>query len=206
VTGSGTEWPPSSGAGSPDCAPLWRTSDTCLRRTSIRRATNDLSSALAPASGTPIATPWSPLAGGWDTASLDIAYITMALAPPSSYWVIDSSASYHTTPTTGILSRFHPPNSSHPTSIVVGNDSTLPVTLVGASVLPVPFYLNNVLVAPHITHNLLSVRRFTTDNSCSIEFDLSGFFVKDLTTKTPLTQCDSVGPLYTLRPSTTSTT
>jgi hypothetical protein len=94
------------------------------------------------------------------------------------------------------------PLSSHPSSIVVGNGSTLPVTSVGASVLRGPFYLNDVLVAPHITHNLLSVRRFTTDNSCSIEFDPSGFFVKDLATRTPLARYDSSGPLYTLQPST----
>jgi hypothetical protein len=127
----------------------------------------------------------------------------MALAPPSSNWVIDSGASYHTTPIAGMLSRSHPPPSTHPTSIVVGNSSTLPVTSVGALVLPRPFYLNDVLVAPHITHNLLSVRRFTTDNSCSIEFDPSGFSVKDLATRTPLARCDSVGPLYTLRPTST---
>jgi hypothetical protein len=95
-----------------------------------------------------------------------------------------------------------PPHSSHPSSIVVGHGSTLPVTSVGASVLPGPFYHNNVLVAPHITHNLLSVRCFTTDNSCSIEFDPSGFSVKDLANRTPLARCDSSGPLYTLRPST----
>jgi hypothetical protein len=127
----------------------------------------------------------------------------MALAPPSSDWVIDSGASYHTTPTTGMLSHSHQPPSTHPTSIVVGNGSTLPITSVGASVLPGPFYLNDVLVAPHITHNLLSVRRFTTDNSCSIEFDPTGFSVKDLATRTPLARCDSVGPLYTLRASST---
>jgi hypothetical protein len=74
------------------------------------------------------------------------------------------------TPTPGMLSHSHPPPSIHPTSTVVGNGSTLPVTSVGASVLPGPFYLNDILVAPHITHNLLSVCRFTTDNSCSIEF------------------------------------
>jgi hypothetical protein len=91
----------------------------------------------------------------------------------------------------------------NPTSIVVGNGSTLPVTSVGVSVLPGPFYLNDVLVAPHITHNLLSVRRFTTDNSCSIEFDPFGFSVKDLATRTPLARCDSSGPLYTFRPSST---
>jgi hypothetical protein len=100
-------------------------------------------------------------------------------------------------------SRSHPPPPTHPTSIVVGNSSTLPVTSVGALVLPGSFYLNDVLVAPHITHNLLSVRRFTTDNSCSIEFDPTSFSVKDLATKTPLARCDSVGPLYMLRSSST---
>jgi hypothetical protein len=103
-----------------------------------------------------------------------------------------------------MLTRSHPPHSSHPTSIVVGNGSTLPVISVGASVLPGPFYLNDVLVAPHITHNLLFVRWFTIDDSCFIEFDPSGFSVKDLATRTTLVRCDSTGPHYTLRPSTTS--
>jgi hypothetical protein len=102
-----------------------------------------------------------------------------------------------------MLSRSHPPPPAHPTSIVVGNGSTLLVTSVGASVLPRPLYLNDVLVAPHITHNILSICRFTNDNSCSIEFDPTGFSVKDLATRTPLTRCHSVGPLYTLQPSST---
>jgi hypothetical protein len=120
------------------------------------------------------------------------------MTPPSSDWVIDFGASYHTTPTTGTLSRSHPP----PIPLILGNVSTLPVTSVGASVFPGPFYLNDVLVAPHITHNLLFVRRFTTDNSCSIEFDPSGFSVKDLAIRTLLARCDSSGPLYTFQPST----
>jgi hypothetical protein len=102
--------------------------------------------------GTHTMTPWSPLAGGWDIASLAAAYSTMVLAPPSLDWVVDSGASYHTIPTAGMLSRSHPHHSSHPTSIVVGNGSTLPVTFVGVSVLPGPFYLNDLIVAPHITH------------------------------------------------------
>jgi hypothetical protein len=156
-----------------------------------------------PPTGTSTTTPWPPFTGDWDPTAFAAAYSNMALAPPSSDWVIDSGASYHITPTTAMLSRSHPPPSTHPTSIVVGNGSTLPVTSVGASVLPGPFYLNDVLVAPHITHNLLFVRRFTTDNACSIEFDPSGFSVKDLATKTPLARCDSVRPLYTLWPSST---
>jgi hypothetical protein len=148
--------------------------------------------------------PCSPFTSGWDANALAAAYCTMALAPPSPDWVIDSGASYHTTPTTGMLSHSHPPPSTNPTSIVVGNGSTLPATLVGASVLPRPFYLNDVLIARHITHNLLSVRQFTTDNSCSIEFDPIDFSMKDLATRTPLARCDSVRPLYTLRSSSTT--
>jgi hypothetical protein len=124
------------------------------------------------------------------------------MAPPSSDWVIDYGASYHTSPTAGVLSRSHPPHPSHPPLTIVGNGSTLPITSIGASVLPTPFYLNNVLVAPHITHNLLSGRWFTTDNYYSIEFDPSGFSMKDLATRTPLACCDNAGPLYTLWPST----
>jgi hypothetical protein len=158
-----------------------------------------------PPPGPSTTTPWSPFAASWDRAALASAYNTMALAPPPSDWVIDFDASYHTTPTTGMLSRSHPPPPTHPTSIVVRNGSTLPVTSIGALVLSGPFYLNDVLVAPHITHNLLFVCRFTTDNSCSIEFDPTGFSVKDLATRTPLARCDSVDPLYTLRSSSTST-
>jgi hypothetical protein len=52
-----------------------------------------------------------------------------------------------------------------PSSIIVGNGSVLPVTSVGDTVLPGPFYLNNILVAPDIIQNLLFVHEFTTNNS-----------------------------------------
>ncbi|PZU03064.1 MAG: hypothetical protein DI619_04830 [Francisella sp.] len=35
--------------------------------------------------------------------------------------------------------------------------------------------LRDVLVAPALIKNLISVRQFTRDNSCSIEFDAFGF-------------------------------
>jgi hypothetical protein len=92
-----------------------------------------------------------------------------------------------------------PPHPSLPSSIVVGNGSALPVTLVGDAVLPGPSRLSNVLVAPHIIQNRLSIRQFTTNNSCSMEFDPFGLSVKDLATRTLLARCDSPGPLYTLR-------
>ena len=73
------------------------------------------------------------------------------------------------------------------------NSSTLPVTSVGDSVLPGPFYLNDVLVVTLIIQNLLPARRFATDASCLIEFDPFGLSVKDLATMTLLTLRDSLG-------------
>jgi hypothetical protein len=61
--------------------------------------------------------------------------------------IADSGASNHTTPNSGNVSLSHPPNSNMPSSIVVGNHSILPVTSVGDTVLPGPFYLNNIVVA-----------------------------------------------------------
>jgi hypothetical protein len=96
-------------------------------------------------------------------------------------------------------------NSASPSSIVVGNGSTLPVTSVGDSVFPGPFYLNIILLAPNIVQSLLSVRHFTTDNWCSMEFDPFGLSVKDLTTRNVITRSNSTGPMYTLRlPSSTA--
>jgi histone deacetylase 1/2 len=79
---------------------------------------------------------------------------------------------------------------------MVGDGSCLPVTSVGST--HGPFRLSNVLVAPQIVHNLLSIRQFTADNSCSVEFDTSGLSVKDLVIGRPLLRCDNTRSFYTL--------
>jgi hypothetical protein len=79
---------------------------------------------------------------------------------------------------------------------MVDDGSCLPITLGSATG---PFRLPYVLVAPHMIHNLLSIRQFTADNSCSVEFDPFGLTVKDYLSRHPLFRCDSSGPLYTLR-------
>ena len=80
---------------------------------------------------------------------------------------------------------------------MVGDGSWLPVTAVGSALGS--FRLPNVLVSPRMVHNLLFIRQFTPDNSCSIEFDSSGLTVKDSASRRPLLRCDSTGPLFTLR-------
>jgi hypothetical protein len=118
--------------------------------------------------------------------------------PPTSIqdWVADSSATHHTTPSVGNISTIHPLASSNPSSIVVGNGSSLSITSVGDSILPGLFYLNNILLAPDMVQSFLSVR---TDNWCSMKFDSFGLSVKDLTTKNMIVRLNNTSPMYTMR-------
>jgi hypothetical protein len=50
-----------------------------------------------------------------------------------------------------------------------------------------------------MVQSLLSIRRFTIDNWCSMEFDPFGLSVKDLSTRNVIVSSNSTGPLYTLR-------
>jgi hypothetical protein len=113
--------------------------------------------------------------------------------------VADSGVTHHTTPSVDNISTLRHLASSNPSSISVGNGSSLPITSVGDSVLPGPFYLNNILLASDMVQNLLSIHRFTTDNWCSKEFHLFNLSVKDLMTKNMIIRSNSTGPLYTMR-------
>lgn len=86
-------------------------------------------------------------------------------------------------------------------NIVVGNGYSIPVLGQGTKYLPKPFppfVLKNILYAPKLLKNLISVRRFITHNSVSVEFDPFGFLVKDYKTRTPILRCNSSGDLYPL--------
>jgi hypothetical protein len=111
---------------------------------------------------------------------------------------MDSGASSHMASDHGILSS-PVPFSSH--KIIVGNGASLPVTHTGSHTFSFDsknLFLRNILIVPHIIKNLISVRQFTIDNLCSIEFDPFGFSVKDLLNKTVILRCNIPGPLYSL--------
>jgi hypothetical protein len=96
-----------------------------------------------------------------------------------------------------LLSRLPAAHSSIP----VGKGACITVTSRGSSILSTDtsqFVLNNVLVAPSIIHNLLSVLQFTRDNSCSIKFDTFGFSIKELWTGCVILHCNSASDLYTI--------
>jgi hypothetical protein len=125
----------------------------------------------------------------------------MALHPPRTSvqdWVVDSSATHHTTPSVGNISTLHPLNLSNPSSIIIGNGSSLLINSVGDSVLLGPFYLSNILLAPDMVQSLSSVCRFTTANWCSIKFDSFNLSMKDLSTQNMIVRSNITGPLYTM--------
>jgi hypothetical protein len=112
-------------------------------------------------------------------------------------WYLHSSATTHITNNQGTLTSFYSPSNVNSRSIVVGNESTMPIYSVGSTTLTSqPFHLNHVLVSPAVIKNLISVRKFTRDNACSIEFDPYGFSVKDLAMRTILHRSSSSGDLY----------
>jgi hypothetical protein len=93
--------------------------------------------------------------------------------PQSTDWYFGSGATSHMTSDAHSLSYLSSPRYPFPSSIVVGDGSLLPVTATGAAHLS-SLSLNNVLVSPKLIKNLISVRQFTTDNNCSVEFDPAG--------------------------------
>lgn len=131
----------------------------------------------------------------WDQSALITTLNSMSVQQqPSSNgdWFMDASTSTHMSSGSGKFSSTSPlASSSH---IIVCNGSTLSITHFGSSI-PTPSsprLLNNILIAPTVIKNLISVHSFTRDNSISIEFDPFGFFVKDLCTKAEILCCDTM--------------
>jgi hypothetical protein len=131
------------------------------------------------------------------------------VAPPASVqtwapsspkeWVFDSGATAHLSKYAGILDSF----SSYPVYryVTVGDGFSIPVSSSAHASLPSvlsnhPLHLRNVLVTPRIIKNLISIRRFTTNNNCSIDFYPFGFSVRDLFSWRELLRCNSTRELY----------
>ncbi|XP_066324041.1 uncharacterized protein [Miscanthus floridulus] len=132
---------------------------------------------------------YNPMAGlaSWDQTTLASAFSTTSLTPPSSNeWYFDTGATSHMTSQSSSLSHVLFSRYPTPSSIVVGNGSMLPITATGSTELSPTLCLNNVLVSPQLIKNLISVRQFTIDNNCSVEFDPAGCSVKVLPSRTKI--------------------
>ena len=133
------------------------------------------------------------------------AFSTMSPTPRDNHWYMDTGATSHMTNISGKLLSIS--NKGNYNSVIVGNGMRIPSTGIGNTTIPTrnqPLQLSNVLVTPDIVKNLVSVRRFATDNWASVRFDPFGFSVNDLTTGVTRLRCNSSGELYpiTTSPST----
>lgn len=93
---------------------------------------------------------------------------------------MDSGASVHIMNNTANLD--HATRSYGKENIIVGNGEHLEVKHTGSTTLPNQFQtlnLRNVLHAPKVTKNLISVSKLNNDNDVLIQFDSCGYVVKD---------------------------
>ncbi|KAJ9548019.1 hypothetical protein OSB04_020562 [Centaurea solstitialis] len=148
---------------------------------------------------TPVPLPPQPSFGGHASQFsqpqyTDLSSVFQAMsvqAPQDNNFYMDSGATRHMTFNQGTMHSLTPCNSNF---IQVGNGAMVPARYIGHCPLPYssyPLLLKNVLVSDKLIKNLISVRRFTIDNSVSVEFDPFGFTVKDLKTGSFLQRCDS---------------
>ena len=96
---------------------------------------------------------------------IEAAMHTLGITSPDPNWYMDTGATSHMTSTSGNLTSYF--NMSNHRGITVGNGQLIPIRGYGQTNLPSPhppLALKNVLHAPKQIKNLVSVRKFTTDN------------------------------------------
>ncbi|KAF8377599.1 hypothetical protein HHK36_030981 [Tetracentron sinense] len=136
------------------------------------------------------------------------ALAAMAISDPHDpEWIPDIGATSHMTNNPGILHSIYPYTGCD--KITVGDGNTLPISHIGNTTLLTSYgklKVDNVLVVPSITKNLLSVGQLTDDYSCLFEFRSDGFMIKDQWLGRILVKGTRDGGLYSLTGNTTHTT
>jgi hypothetical protein len=99
-------------------------------------------------------------------------------------WYFDTGAMDHLTSEMGKLNSQEPYHGHD--KVRTADGSGMPITHVGQPSLlsstPLQIHLRNVLCVPHVTHNLLCVRKFTYDNDVFYEFHPFHLPIKDRVT------------------------
>lgn len=112
---------------------------------------------------------------------------------------MDSGATFHLHSNNGLLNFISYKNI--PSSCVFfGDGSKMPIQKIGSSIIPQsnPYFtltLITIFITVFVIKILISVRPFTRDNKCSIEFDFF-FFVKEYHAKETFLRCERKGYIY----------
>lgn len=112
------------------------------------------------------------------------AYLDNMDGPSDNNWYLDSGATHHLT---NDVNNMHVNEAYSGTSkLFVGNGASLCITHIGHVVLKLKnsitsptITLNNILLVPQITKNLISISQLTKDNNVVVEFIDKFCFVKD---------------------------
>ncbi|KAH9664249.1 Integrase catalytic domain-containing protein [Citrus sinensis] len=112
------------------------------------------------------------------------AYLANMDAPVDNNWYLDSGATHHLTNDMNNVNGAEPFAGN--SKLIVGNGVGLCITHIGSVVLRMldalnysDLKLNNILLVPKITKNLISISQLTKDNNIVVEFTNSFCFVKD---------------------------
>ncbi|KAJ1695555.1 hypothetical protein LUZ63_012253 [Rhynchospora breviuscula] len=130
---------------------------------------------------------WTPPTTAASSSPSPQAYIASASTDTatSSDWILDSGASSHVASDLNNLSAFY--NYEGIDSLQIGNGMGLPISHIGTAVLTVSnlkIKLNNVLVVPSFSKNLISISKLLADNpQILIEFSSTSCSFKDLLTR-----------------------
>lgn len=115
-------------------------------------------------------------------------------ASSSLPWILDSGASHHVTNDIANLSLHAPYDGTE--ELLVGDGTGLSITHIGSIEFSNSIVLNNVLVVPTITKNIISLSQLCLDNNVSINFSQNFFCVKDLKMGASLFQGKSNAGIY----------
>ncbi|RVW33283.1 Retrovirus-related Pol polyprotein from transposon RE1 [Vitis vinifera] len=116
--------------------------------------------------------------------------------PEAADWFLDTGASAHMTTDPSILDQSK--NYMGKDSVIVGNGASLPITHTG-TLSPVPnIHLLDVLAVPHLTKNLLSISKLTSDFPLSVTFTNNLFTVQNRQTGRVVATGKRDGGLYVL--------
>lgn len=102
----------------------------------------------------------------------------------ASCWITDSGAANHMTNSQSCLSNTMSCTGND--QVMLGDGKFLPIEQTGDAISDTnsaQFHLNDVLYVPSIKENLISIAKFTKENSVSFEFFPWGYQIKDLETK-----------------------
>ncbi|KAJ9541873.1 hypothetical protein OSB04_028379 [Centaurea solstitialis] len=116
----------------------------------------------------------------------------------TSPWLLDTGATHHVTHDLSNLALHQPYDGTE--EIVIGDGAGVPITHTDSTSFltssAIPLILSNILCAPRMTRNIMSIYKLCLENNLLIEFSSNSFVIKDRLTGAHLTSGPSKQGIY----------